>query len=72
MTSSSSATLAETLADMMERDRRDSTRADSPLKVADDAVVIDSTGKSIDEVFREMMERINHGLHGLNNVHWNH
>src|SRR5258707_3581478 len=40
--SSASATLAETLADMVERDRRDSTRADSPLKVADDAVVIDS------------------------------
>ena len=58
VTSSSSATLAETLEDMMERDRRDSTRADSPLKVADDAVVVDSTGKSIDDVFREMMERI--------------
>ena len=62
MTASSSATLAETLADMMERDRRDSTRADSPLKVADDAVVIDSTGKSIEAVFEEMM----------NNVHRNH
>jgi|SRR5215213_2240064 len=45
----------ETLADMIERDRRDSTRADSPLKVADDAVVIDSTGKNIDQVFAEMM-----------------
>ena len=64
MTSSSSATLAETLADMIERDRRDSTRTDSPLKVADDAVIVDSTGKSIDEVFSEMMERIN--------VHRNH
>jgi cytidylate kinase len=58
MTSSSSATLPETLADMVERDRRDSTRADSPLKVADDAIVIDSTGKSIDEVFAEMIARI--------------
>lgn len=56
--STSTATLAETLADMIERDRRDSTRADSPLKVADDAVVIDSTGKNIDGVFREMMEKI--------------
>jgi cytidylate kinase len=60
-TSSSSATLADTLADMIERDRRDSTRADSPLKVADDAIVVDSTGKSIDEVFKEMMERVSHG-----------
>ena len=64
ITSISSATLAETLVDMMERDRRDSTRADSPLKVADDAVVIDSTGKSIDDVFREMMERIGLGSRG--------
>ena len=62
--SSSSATLAETLADMIERDRRDSTRADSPLKVAADAIVIDSTGKSIEEVFTEMMKRFTHGSHG--------
>lgn len=55
MTARLSTTLAETLADMIERDRRDSTRADSPLKVADDAIVIDSTGKSINEVFAEMM-----------------
>jgi cytidylate kinase len=61
MMSSSSATLAETFADMIERDRRDSTRVDSPLKVADDAIVVDSTGKSIDEVFKEMMERVSHG-----------
>jgi len=32
--------LAETLADMTERDHRDSTRADSPLKSADDAIVV--------------------------------
>ena len=57
-TAASSATFAETLADMIERDRRDSSRADSPLKVADDAIVIDSTGKSIDEVFEEMLSRI--------------
>ena len=55
ITALSSASYAETLADMIERDHRDSTRADSPLKVADDAVVIDSTGKNIDEVFAEMM-----------------
>jgi cytidylate kinase len=54
----SSSTLAQTLAEMVERDRRDSTRADSPLKVADDAIVVDSTGKTVDEVFAEMMKRI--------------
>ena len=55
---SSSSTYAETLADMMERDRRDSTRVDSPLKIADDAIVVDSTGKSIEEVFAEMMANV--------------
>jgi cytidylate kinase len=60
-----STTLAETLAEMIERDRRDSTRADSPLKVADDAIVVDSTGKTIDEVFAQMMESIS-------NVHRHH
>ena len=60
-----SATLAETLAEMIERDRRDSTRADSPLKVADDAIVVDSTGKTIEEVFAQMMESIS-------NVHRHH
>jgi cytidylate kinase len=57
MTSRSS-TYADTLADMIERDRRDSTRADSPLKVAGDAIVVDSTGKSVDEVFSEMMANV--------------
>jgi cytidylate kinase len=33
-----------------ERDRRDMTRADSPLKVADDAHVIDTTDLTVEEV----------------------
>ena len=45
----------ETFADMAERDERDSTRADSPLKIAADAIVLDSTGLSIDQVFDQMM-----------------
>ncbi len=54
----SSATLEQTLAEMIERDRRDSTRADSPLKIADDAIVIDSTGLSIESVFDVMMSHV--------------
>lgn len=50
------ATYDQTLADITERDRRDTTRADSPLVAAKDAVVIDSTGKPIDEVFATMMQ----------------
>lgn len=38
-----------------ERDRIDSTREDSPLKPADDSVIVDSTGKTIDEVVREIV-----------------
>jgi cytidylate kinase len=48
----------ETMAEMIERDRRDSTRADSPLRAADDAIVIDSSGLSIEEVFQRMMEHV--------------
>jgi cytidylate kinase len=52
------ATLAQTLAEINERDRRDSTRADSPLKVADDAIVVDSTGLSIQATFELMMKYV--------------
>jgi cytidylate kinase len=58
----SDVSLAQTLSEMIERDRRDSSRADSPLKAADDAIVIDSSGLSIQEVFARMMEH----------VHWHH
>src|SRR5437868_10550490 len=49
------ATYDQTLADITERDRRDTTRADSPLVAAKDAIVIDSSGQSIAEVFQRMM-----------------
>jgi len=48
----------QTLVDISERDRRDSTREDSPLVVADDAIVIDSTGLSVEDVFRKMMNYV--------------
>ena len=51
-------TLEQTLAEINERDRRDSTRADSPLKIADDAIVIDSTGLSAEAVLDRMMEHV--------------
>jgi cytidylate kinase len=41
--------LASVMADIEERDRRDSTRADSPLRRADDAVELDTTDLSIEE-----------------------
>lgn len=42
--------LVSVLARIRERDRRDSRRAASPLRPADDAVVIDSTSLAIEEV----------------------
>src|SRR5205085_12662428 len=48
----------ETLADINERDRRDSTRDDSPLRIANDAVVIDTTELPIEEVFARMLQVI--------------
>lgn len=49
-------TYGDTLADINERDQRDSTRDDSPLRAASDAVVIDTTGLSIEQVFARMLE----------------
>ena len=58
----SNTSFAETFADMTERDKRDTTRADSPLKAADDAIVVDSTGLSIAEVFERMMSIVREEL----------
>ena len=51
-------TFAETLADINTRDERDSTRADSPLAIAPDAVVLDTTELSVDEVFAHMLAAV--------------
>lgn len=44
----------EVLRDIIARDERDSNRAVAPLKCADDATLVDSTGKSIEQVVLEM------------------
>jgi cytidylate kinase len=49
-------TLEQTLAEMESRDQRDMERVDSPLAIADDAVVIDSTGLTIEEVCSRMLK----------------
>ena len=51
-------TFEDTLADINTRDERDSTRADSPLRIAEDAVVIDTTELDIEQVFAQMLEVI--------------
>jgi CMP/dCMP kinase len=53
---------ANVAAELRERDQRDRTRATSPLVPADDAVVIDSTAMSEDEVLQRIEELVNREL----------
>ena len=46
----------EVLAAVIERDRKDSSRAASPLRPADDAVVVDTSDLSLDEVLDRLVE----------------
>ncbi len=48
----------DVLRDIQERDARDATRGDSPLAIADDAIVIDSTEETAEEVFARMISII--------------
>ena len=47
-----------TLAEINERDERDVSREDSPLTIADDAVVIDTSELDLSEVFEAMLDKI--------------
>jgi len=42
-------------ADIARRDHADSTRTTSPLSIADDAVLVDTTGRNVDEVVDEVL-----------------
>lgn len=48
--SESKQSVTEVKSSLKRRDKIDSSRKKDPLKIADDAVIIDSTGKSIDDV----------------------
>ncbi len=47
--------IGDLLADIQTRDERDSQRAVAPLKPADDAVVVDTTALSIEQVLEKVM-----------------
>jgi len=59
----SDASLAALSLEIAERDRRDSTRAVAPLKPAADAVLVDSTGLSIEAVVERVLAEL--AAHGL-------
>jgi len=59
-TSSKAAQLADVATALAERDKSDSTRAVSPLAIAPDAVVIDTTGVAVPDVIERVLDLIQH------------
>ena len=57
-TSSKTAQLSEVATALAERDKNDSTRAVSPLSIASDATVIDTTGVAIEDVIEKVLALI--------------
>jgi len=53
-----SVSLPRLLEAIEERDARDSSRSVSPLVAAEDAIVVDSTGTSIEQVFAQVMDKV--------------
>ena len=53
-----SSSLEDIKADIIRRDDRDSSRANSPLKAADDAILIDTSELTIDEQVEFIIEKI--------------
>lgn len=60
-----SANLRDLSADIAERDERDSTRAASPLKPAEGAVIIDTSTLDIDEVVAKISELVEERIPNL-------
>lgn len=48
-------TLAQVRQELAERDERDTTRGEAPLRKAEDAVVIDTTKKSVEDVVEDIL-----------------
>ncbi len=52
-------TLGDVKRDIIERDRKDKEREYAPLKVSSDAVIIDTTGLSVEEVVYRIIDLVN-------------
>lgn len=50
------------LADIRERDHRDSTRSAAPLRQAEDALLVDTTGNSMEESFEVLLQTVREKL----------
>jgi len=54
----SALTFEETLEEINQRDKRDVTREDSPLSIAEGAIVIDTSGMTLEEILELMLQKI--------------
>jgi cytidylate kinase len=52
------------LADLIKRDHNDSTREHAPLKQADDAIVVNTTGNTFEQSVEQMLATIEGVVHG--------
>jgi cytidylate kinase len=48
--------IKQVIEDIVKRDQKDSTRKESPLRVAEDAIVLDTTYLTIEEVVNKIIE----------------
>ena len=53
----------EVMMDLINRDHKDSTRANSPLKKSDDAIIIDTSDLGINEVIDKIVNIVNNKGH---------
>lgn len=60
-------TLENTIQDVVRRDQQDSQRDLAPLRMAGDAIAVDSSGRTIDEVLDTMVTACRNTLHSVGN-----
>lgn len=60
------ANYADVLADLKQRDYNDSHRSIAPLKQADDAVLVDTTGDTLEQSVARMIQIVKSKTHGAN------
>ncbi len=51
-------TLEQVMAEIEQRDKNDSARSDSPLRIADDAIIVDTTYMTPEEVVKYIAEKV--------------
>ncbi len=51
-------TFVKVYTDMVQRDERDSTRETSPMRIPEDAIIIDNSDKTVDETVNQMLTYI--------------